>query len=335
MKTTCRREILLNTADTTNCQCVDSPINVATAYTVKKRRDGGDMYIHVFSTLRAEIATTSCLYNHKVSITSDRKATVTLYTVYNNRLEWLESVNDVYASAVLTKDVSYTFILKFKVLVVTTSKRCQLQVCIDPLSQYTPPANYSTFYENGHTVVEPPVCTEREKYIMCKISKEYSIPRQLPRLPRHSLSPLPVNIEHIAYYLSLASMLTISNKVDIEYRYPPYSVKLIQSSNYQATLQYDIVLCPSAGQLAEITITAIESISASSYTLIKDKDGKELTHCKQGLRIQGTFLLPIGTPDVGLHIFTPYGFSADAGEDSDATLAQFKEFSINYVPKAV
>ena len=121
------------------------------------------------------------------------------------------------------------------------------------------------------------------------------------------------------YFLNLSAILTLS--VDVpKIAFPPYSLEVVGRN---ARLMYDILLSPSAGEQAEIHISAIKTLSESSYSVLTCQDGSELTRQSKGTRVSGVFELPEGCTNVGLHIWTPFGFSADIGQDPATCLAKF------------
>lgn len=326
MKSLCRRQIMVTSLQNFPEDILE-PLSFFTLRTEKYR----DFQIHVFGDGK-EINTLSCLYNHTVMVKASVNTFVTFYTVINGRLEWLESLNtDLYASAMLQEGIAKTFHLKFKTLVVATNRNCILKIDINVLGKHSMgELDLQVKNKDGHALVLYP--NSKEVKLMCKISKENHIPRQVSLLSKKNVSPFSFNVSSVLhYYVNLGSLLTISNDVDTFYRCLPYSVNLLQNSGYKARLHYDIVLTPSAGSTADITITAVESLSSNSYTFIQDEEGKALVHAKTGIRVEGTFIFPLGTKDVGLHIYTPNGFSVDVGENPNTALAHFLDFSVSYV----
>jgi hypothetical protein len=290
-----------------------------------------DLQIHVFRDGK-ELEALSSLYNHEVVVKASLDTFVTFYTVIDGRLEWLEYLNqDLYASGMLHAKVARTFDVKFKTLVVVTNRNCILTLVINLLGKHNiEPLDLTVQHKNGHGLVLAP--NRQEVKLMCKISRANQIPRQFSLECKKGLLPGTFNASSkIHYYLNLDSLLTISHDVEKPYNCPPYSVKLLQSSCYKAQLYYEIRVSPSRGDLAEITVTAIETLFGGAYSIIHDEQGNNLVQLKTGTRLQGTFIFPVGTTDAGLHIYTPGGFSSDLGENPNTSLAHFLDFSVSYV----
>ena len=336
MKNVLRREIAITSNDTF---IYDRSMSNALFHKTYELIKKNDIYIHIMkdkksnclisqaksekhSVSSAAELNVNCIFNYKITVMANSDTTITLYTVINDQLEWLETVEDVYATAQLNKNRAHGFICKFKSIVFVTSERCRLNIKIDPQKIILlNKENYIFNNKRGHSII-----SVDEIDNISSISRKNGISRRLNK----DIDAFEVSIERMKYYLNLSAILTISNSIDNEYKYLPYSIKLNQSSKHRAILKYDIKLSPSAGDFAEITITAIESLSLDTYSIIKDND-KGLIHSKVGCNVKGEFALPIGTLDVGLHIYTPYGFSADIGQDPNTCLAIFNNLSISYI----
>lgn len=191
-------------------------------------------------------------------------------------------------------------ICSHKRLVVFTRYRCQLISVIQGKRKTSlVPALSPITKARGHALI-----AGHNSYQVCLVS-----------VPSFSSS---LSISGMRYYLNLCSLLTLS--VDVPgIAYPPYSLR-VQSR--RARFVYDILLSPSAGEEAEIHISAIETLSEAAYSILS-VNGKELTNISKGTRASGCFILPEGCSDVGLHIWTPLGFSADIGENPATCLAKF------------
>jgi len=302
---------------------------------------GHKKYIHIFNhcdqkhkNLITEINLSNNLFSYKIRarLFKDNgckdECQLELYSLIDGRAQHLATCDDKYAKFHLNNAV-VSLRANLKVLYVLTSKKCKIELKIKPVKRIIEKWDSFclTILTNGHHKLVPRNEGLQER--AAEISAD-SISGSLDRqLPVFAENPSGVSLTGLVYYLELASIITVTTGVDIAYRYPPYSIKLLQGSNIRATLTYSIELKASAGENADVTITAIETLSNNSYAVIQN-EGKDLKNQHVGTKAIGSLLLPIGCFDVGLHIYTPYGFSGDTNDDKFKDLAKFLQYKIDY-----
>jgi hypothetical protein len=294
----------------------------------------GKLYIHQFTNndgLVGELATMSALFGYNVQcrVNSSIPRRVRFYTLIGNQMQYLTTNDGRRAKCRLQIGCQVKFEANFKSILVATDAPCIISITIKATQRQCIDIKniYGSIFQNGHTTLEPLSRRIRnDAYVIRSLSLANSLPRQLPTL----LDPLNVNIQGLVYYLNLATIITITTHIEPQYRYPPYSVRLLQVGNLQPQLSYNIILKTSAGDEAAVTITAIETQSNDSYSIIKDGDTK-LINQHTGTVATGNFKLPTGCFDVGLHIYTPFGFSGDIHDDKFTDLAKFLQYQIDYV----
>ncbi len=287
-----------------------------------------DKKFHILSNDSIEYVMESCLTAYKVKVRSNIKTKVRLYTIVKNKLYWLYDIYGDQAYAKLTPCTVKTFVISEKVLAIATDKPCFIEYKVRKLDISILDSKLNKFIlESGHLVIFK--CVHRkDKLIKQKHFDHHSLTRYLA--DRSLEDAKDFKLTNIEYCINLASALSVTDNVENIHRYSPFSARLTQSKNYIAVLTYNIYTKPSAGDDAEITVTCIESISKNSYALLQGADGKPISAQITGTRLQGKFDLPIGCIDVGLHIYTPYGFSGDIGDDPNTDLIIFNLFKISY-----
>lgn len=276
-----------------------------------------DVYFH--KTEMGEcIYSPSCMFDYKITISVKNASTnVKLYTEVNGQLHLLIPRNHV------SQDSPLTVLCVFKTMYIVTSDDCVLRVHLSPKNQ-----EKTKLECHGVTFV---LSEGRTKLIMKhNLNRSQREPLPLQFLPAAELPTLAVSIKGMKYYLNTSSILTLSKSVDDNLSYPPYSVQLLRSSKYRAKLSYVLKLKTSE-EFAKIIISAISSLTSDTYTTIKKDDTNEdLANAHIGNTVSGSFILPVGCLDVGLHIYTPYGFSGDI-EDPFVNLCVFETLNISYI----
>lgn len=327
MKTVARQNICLFPVDIGAASYHSTSLRTSYVF-----RSEDNRYIHALAECASReascfIRTASCLCDYSISVKSDVDTRLIAYTRVGNGVEWLADSEDRYVKLRMRKGERCTFTAHLKSLAIVTLEECRLTVKMS--SVLNPPSPYDGIKRKtrkGHIKLKGADPSIRER------SQLYGLPPKICRLLYQSppTPPLGADIRGMMYSLNLSSLITLSCSVDVQYMCPPYSVALAKVGGYRAHLSYDIELSPSAGDAAQITLTAIESSSKGSYSIIQDDKGEDITHERQGRRVKGEFLLPALCPDVGIHIHTPYGFSADVGQDPATALAKFHSLSVRY-----
>jgi len=251
----------------------------------------------------------------KVTIRSDTETRVDVYDIVRGRGVLVWSVD-------LVPSVRASRIFGFKNQILVSSTRCKLWIRTVPTGD-----DSGRHHHHPNTL---PVVKQRGHFRVMPIGDQTSSPgRPIKDFFSGGYVPVDVEIEGMRYYLDVSSILTLSTSV-LELGYPPYSLSLERSTTHRAYLVYEIGLSPSEGESAEISLTAIESLSSGTYAIIKGDDGKELTQITKGSLARGEFPLPMFCSDAGIHIWTPYGFSVDIGQDPATSLAIFHSLRIEY-----
>lgn len=327
MKTVGRQSVCLHSVIAS--QEMPPPISLRTAYVF---RSEDNRYIHAMSAhpsqdAAALVRLSSCDWDYEISVRCTQDTRLIAYTRVNGQLQWAVDTDDHYVKVCLQRGNTYMLCSRLKSLVLVTHQECSLRVrirCIPAASLYESVRRVSHL---GHIVLQGDDSMIRER------SERYSLsPTAHQQLhARPSMPPLPANVRGMQYSVTLSSLITVSASVDQQYRCPPYSIALAKITGYRAYLSYDISLRPSARDAASITLTAVESLSSESYSILQDEDGKDITRQHQGQRVTGELRLPLLCPDVGIHIYThPYGFSVDVGEDPNTAIATFHTLRVRY-----
>lgn len=245
--------------------------------------------------------------DYEVSWTADPPAAINWYTVIENRLEYLATADDSFARYRRTKNGKFRMIGKG--WSVMTDRPCKLTV----------------HCKTTHLLFQ----WKADLNLAAKIvaySKRHSISRALPS---YNITPESFEVSReMEYFLGLTSVTTASEMIEDKYQCSPFCVKLLTGSNLRAKLCYDLSVC-CADETATVKVIAIEGNSKTTYLdIIGDEGVLENTH--QAPRLTGTFYLPIGCRDVGLHLYTDYGFGGDSDIDKYHGYITYHKFSIEY-----
>lgn len=291
------------------------PTSKKTLHTEYVSKAGG--YVHYFRSSSCEIPCDDVMYSHKVKVYSSSSTKLVAYTLTSPTT--MHTASDVYNKCIAMKVKSpIEFVVNYKRLVLVTSSECVLEVTIVPVT-----------YVDNYIQLEYTLRNTRDGHLTVSLPETWCVPRSIPRMLR-SGSITPVTMYYgLKYCLSMNAMLTVTEDVPKDMRYPPYSVKLPQMSGIVSTLRYKISIKASEGNTAQVTVSCIESLSRNRYALLKDKQGGNIHNVHQGQLLEGTFTLTECPVDVGLHIYTPYGFSGDIGDNPDKDLASIEEFTVS------
>lgn len=282
--------------------------------------------------LLAEIPAPSCLWNYKITWRTSKSCYIrfydAIYDATNQTLQYLSNIDDRYCRYIGN---GATFTASFKKLAIITSKPVFLTLTLTPTPKIQTNIDYLDFLpKKGHNRcrVKPEYIDERKNILA--YSERHSRARQLPAFS--GLLPAPFDVgSNLSYYFNINSILTITTRCDSNLAYAPYSIRCIESADLIAVCEFDIEIKPCAGDDAEVTVSAIESLSNDSYRVLKDHGGTSLILNFVGKRLKGVFRCPVGCPDIGLHIYTPYGFGDDSRDNCYKKLAIFHNFFISYV----
>lgn len=272
--------------------------------TTTKCKRHGKKYRHWFS------GTTEVYLSpgdYEVSWHAEPAAAINWYTVIDNRLEYLATADDRFARYHSTKKGKFRMIGKG--WAVMTDRPCRLTVrcsTTNLLFQWKADLNLAAK--------------------IYAYSKRHSISRCLP-----SCTSPPNNFDvsgELEYFLGLTTVTTASETVEGRYQCSPFCVKITTGNNLRTKLSYDLtVLC--ADETATVRVTAIEGNSTTTYIDITDDNGV-LSRSHQAPRLTGFFYLPVGCQDVGLHLYTDYGFGGDSNIDKYHGYITYHRFSITY-----
>lgn len=252
-------------------------------------------YLHAFG--NPEIVFPMPLSNYQMFVESNQDTILKVYSYLSNQRYVL------LVGLQVEKGLNSCVEFSSKSLVFLTNKKAILSMSFSSVeSSNNPPSK--TFLKNGH----------KTSIVSCV---EYDFFERLAT----ERTKFTTIINNLQYYQSFGALITITNKVRDESKYPPYSVR----TNNANRLRYRIKTFPSAGDEAAITISAIETLSPNTYSVITLNNVKLISH-QIGSLVEGIFDLPDDCRDVGLHIYTPYGFSCDIGKDPSTDLAFFEEF---------
>jgi hypothetical protein len=303
----------------------------------------GNKYVHQFSQY---LIASSCLYSYQVIIISDTKTQVRIYDKFEGNLyrltqkalhlkknpEILTNSNNISEYTKVRCSKLWTTIvnnLNFKEIAIITKVDCRLNVIIRPIPyKENVPFKYSLVEQDGNYIISPIFTSNISQELF-----DYQVLKyRMGALNFISPSPIikneQIDIKNIQYYLNFSTVVSLTYNVDEQYKYPPYSVKVGNGTTGSAELSYSITMKPSAGSSADVKISCIESLSYNSYSILKDISGKELSANHTGNVATGSFILPKGIIDVGIHIYTPYGFSGDIGDNPATDLVHFDKFSL-------
>jgi hypothetical protein len=281
-------------------------------------------WIHVFklgSNLSIEMFAPSSLWSYKVKVTSEHNTKVRFYSLIEQTMQYMVDIEDKLCQYNLMSGIPTKFIANFKVIILVSKNPTPITISLEPISYRK--FNYRCYSARkkmlGHRLIVP-----YYNHTVIKI-REKSLKHALPRFYVSNTEDKTIKVFITQYYLNLSSIITVTT--DKQNSYPPYSIKLYPDNHI--ILKYHIVVKASAGDNAKISVTAIETQSSETYSIIQN-DGKNLTNEHQGLELVGQFVLPDGCPDVGLHIYTPYGFSGSIHDNKYKDLAKFKQFDLIY-----
>lgn len=266
-----------------------------------------------------EIPCDNLLYSYRVSIESDIPAKIVLYTLTSSDSHHI--TGDVFnqKAAVVIEDNEVSFDINFKRLVLVTNKECKLQVKIQPLP-----------YVDSYAYLDYTLVNNRAGHLVVKLPESLYTSRPIPRSLCSKAIPPSVNLTGFKYCLTMNSVLTVTEGIRKDLRYPPYSVKLPQVNGVTTTVKYKISVKTSEGERADVTVTCIESLSRNRYSILKDEQGNNILTKHLGCDLEGSFVLTRCPVDVGLHIYTPYGFSGDIGDNPNTDLVEFIDFTLSY-----
>jgi len=285
-------------------------------------------FVHSLDNFNCEIVVPSLTCDYQIKWKCDRETCIRFYNLVDGCFQYLVDSNDSYCRYIGNHG---SFTCKAKILIVATSDIVKLKLCLKacPFKTIFLDNHLQVVNHKGHQTFIP----KPEYELLSAKLKKYSLRHSLHRELVHC-TIVPETIEYnkfLVYYLNLASLVTITADVDADCRCTPFSVKLITANNLVALLEYEIELHTCAGEDAEITVTAIETLAADSYTELKDAQGQIVHSNHKGNLVKGSFRLPIGTTDIGLHIYTPYGYGDDTRQDKYKNIALFKSFKVGYI----
>jgi hypothetical protein len=293
--------------------------------TIKIRPIDGSMYLHHFRSKSTEIPCRNILYTYQVKVTTDSDCTLTAYV---STCQVKMHVGSDIKNRPIVVDViagrTKTFVLNFKRLSIVTDAVCKLKIKVTPIRYIDSylDINYTlTNNRDGHLLVTLP--RSNHNHVLPRVPM-YRICSEYKSIPHKS------QYDNIKYTISLASALTITDLVDSLSKFPPYSIKLPQVSGITCTLNYRIVIKASEEDNAQVDVTCIEGLSGNRYCILKDVKGENICNTHTGQVLEGTFILYPLPIDVGLHIYTPYGFSGDLSNDMKEDLVKIEKFELSY-----
>lgn len=248
---------------------------------------------------------------------------INFYTVVDGRLAYLVTNEDSYARFHPTR--RGTLRTSGKVLAVTTEHPTYLEITCTPTILRR--SIYPTIYSGGHLSVTLPSAKRTTGHELKLYSARHSIPRQLRKyttLPAaQDVAPL------LEYFLGMGSVVTATIRLPQQDACSPFAVKLEAGSNLRARLSYKVSVL-TADEEPAITVTAIEGNTTSTYMPIHDATGQVVLAEHVGNTLEGSFDLPIGCQDIGLHFYTEYGFAGDTRVDKYHGYVTFHQYSITY-----
>lgn len=273
-------------------------------------------YVHYFQDNNCEISCSEVLYSHRVKISTSCPTKLVTYTLTSPTT--LHVASDVHNKLIAKKfKSSWEFTANYKQLVLVTNKECKLHVTIVPVA-----------YVDNYNSLEYTLTNRKDGHLTVKLPTSSCATKSIPRMLSPGNAPDVTTYCGLKYCLSMNSILTVTEDVPKELRYPPYSVKLPQVAGVVSTLKYRIVVKASEGDNAHVTVTCIESLSRNRYAILKDIKGDNIHNTHVGQVLEGSLKLTLCPIDVGLHIYTPYGFSGDLGDNPDKDLATIEEFTL-------
>ena len=297
-------------------------------------------YIHVLED-NIYLQDLLCIHSYNVNVVSDKDTKIRLYTLMMGKLYWQTDNSEFgvsFASEQLIGGIAIKFSINSKCVIFVTERKCKLSIAIDTIKKISSLKIPHELIENsGHSVIHPTLNEELKKSIMehyalhsislINIENRINDKRSVERYSEKN-----VDIYGLEYYLYMSTILTITRNIKEEYRYPPYSIKL-SSGQGIVTLIYRLSF---NSDVDGVTITCIESLSKSTYAILRANDGKKLykehgNNIVNGRNIaEGSFRLPDSCLDVGLHLYSPYGFSVDIGDDLNKDAVKFEKLTLVY-----
>ena len=292
------------------------------AYTTNTVRCN-ERYVHYFRSKSIEIPCRNLMYTYNITVTSNKKCSVAVYTATcQAKMHVGCNVSNTSLVFKLRKGISKSFSMNFKRISLVTNIACVLHVSVVP-----------TVYQDSYSLVKYVLTNNQDGHLTVNVPLVTSEVHTKPFariLHRYSSVPEPRNYTNIKYVLNTSSALTSTELVDSSSRYPPYSIRLPQVSGLVCVLRYRILIKASAEDNAEVQVTCIESLSRNRYAVIRDIKGSNISNTHTGQVLEGEFVLSPLPVDVGLHIYTCYGFSGDLGDDMKEDLIHINRFTIEY-----
>ncbi len=293
-----------------------SALSLMTSYTTKTSK--GDVLHHFGHQALVNFPTALCTY--ELTITADAEVELRIFNRY--RCDLLEPALELRLEACQPTTVNA---VDLKTWACYTNEDCLLTILVLPREKTTddiPPVVVVSRKGHQRLCLKSPSRRAKE---LARQSHERAI--VVYSNPSKTVIPT-LMVNGLKYYYSLNSLITLSIDLDNHLSYLPYSIKICNSS--PATLHYRIITSPSSGEGAHVTVTAIETISAIRYGIVADSSNKALVNHHQGSKLEGSFALPLGLSDVGLHLYCLYGFSVDVGQNPATDLARFEVFQVTY-----
>lgn len=290
-----------------------------TGHTVKDCR--GNL-LHYFGH-QALVNFSTALCSYELTITADANVQLRIFNRY--RCNLLEPALELRLKAHQPTTLQVT---DLKTWSCYTDEDCLLSILVRPLKKISEDdeASVRVVPKEGHRRLLLKSLSPQAKKLAHQ-SHEQAIVLSPSSASKIVIPTLMIN--GLKYYYSLNSLITLSVDLDQHLSYLPYSIKISNSS--PAVLHYRIISSPSSGEDAHVTVTAIETISANRYGIIADSSNRPLVNHHQGSKLEGSFVLPSGLSDVGLHLYTLYGFSVDVGQNPATDLARFEVFQVTYL----
>jgi hypothetical protein len=248
----------------------------------------------------------SSMHSHYITIISDKDTKIKLYTLKSGKPHFLRDVCGNKISRKCIVGLPKSFLVNCKLFIVSTSNRCSLKIVITEVE----------YIANKFNDYHP---------------TELSVRYRSGFLPGKNLSlEESIDVKNINYFIDMNKLITSTIKVIDKYKHPPYSVVVPTLPGKRSKLIYEISCSPSSGDDSNVLVSCIETISKESYSVLLDDSKKKIERYHKGTSAIGEFILPFGCTDVGLILYSPYGFSCEIGENIDNCLATFKTFKIEF-----
>ena len=290
----------------------------------------GKKYLHIFEIDGVEnsiIFLDSVLCDYLVEWEVLKDDYLRFYTLIDGCLQYASNLKDQYCRyrgnygsfRTSSKSLAIASDLQQPIRIKITPK-CKKRLCFN---KYIDLIDYE-----GHQALVPRKEFDELTEKIVNYSLRHSLRQELPFSKQ-----LPETIDfggYLNYYLNLSTIMTLSDKVDKKYKFSPYSVKLFGFGGIRCKVFYQIKVIAAAGEDANVMVTAIESLSEDTYTELRDLNGEILKRNHRGNLLSGEFELKEGCSDIGLHIYTPYGYGDDTKEDKYRDLAIFEKFEVVY-----